>query len=160
MPKRITVNDNFRFAEMWRQLKPYAPDVFLFVPVTCKMDYHRLAIGVPEHVNVSLTKQNSLTGLVNPEYVLPDSVLKQKLKQYPFVYVTKTDRSSLHLIFDFLTDNLTDDNWVIDNFRTNGVLVGLTEIDKTKWIKDTLTIYFKKQEDINLLKIVLSKSKT
>lgn len=155
MPKSIIINDNFKLAAIWRELQVFpTEELYFFVPAIVKNGTTKLRLGVPDSANIKAL--NDIDELKNN---MSDAELKNKLKEYPFKYEVKTNNNKISDILNTLTENFDDDKWVMDNFRSSNIKASVDHLPPLYWAGETVRIFFKQQQDINLLNILLTKSK-
>jgi hypothetical protein len=149
MSKSLTLNDNFNLPNVWRFLRSYPPEeIFIMVPALLKAKkYAKLVIAIPDH---------ACTEELNAS-VLSDVDFKERLKNYPYFFDVWASNENISKTINTLIDNLDDSDWVMDNYRATNSLEA-DNMAAFNWTTETVRFYFKRQQDVNLLKVLFSKS--
>jgi len=149
-PSQLVVNNNFMIPQIWRILRQNHIQAEIILPVQMHTPTEKWKF----ETHLSERPINSVVTQSIIKHIEPT----QHVKEYPYIIKFDYSRNSIKKCLDWLTENLEDDQYLIDDFR--GEKSPLMDSRSPEiniqgyWAMKTVAIFFTRQEDMNLFKVL------
>ena len=152
---KLTVYNNFVIPEVWRIFRENKVQTDIVLPIQMSQSTEKWAFDSDLH------DLKDKTNRVVSKNILENIDPLDYKEKYPYGIKVDYHKYSMKKCLDWLVANLNDDQWLLDDFRgEKSKLMDSKYLSdhniriQTYWAIKTVEIFFAKQEDMNLFKVL------